>query len=80
MLDVTDVFQVNSLVRSVFTTVACFLTLAICIVVIFAKDSEFGDVSKTLVHPAASAPVIVSVAIKQLLNRILLKLIVDSCK
>ena len=76
---VSDILHVNCFVSSVFASVASFFPLAILIIVVFPQDSEFWNVLESLVHPAASASIIVSIAIQKLLNWVLLQLLIDSC-
>lgn len=79
MLDVADVLHVYGQVCRVLPAIALLLGPAIRRVVILPQQSVLRRVREALVHPPTDAAVVVSVAVEQLLYRVLLQLLVDTC-
>lgn len=68
MLNIADVFHVSSDVGGIGAAVTVALPCMILGVVIFAKEAELRSVHEALIHPAAGAPVVVTVTVEQLLD------------
>ena len=79
MLYVANVFHMHSFICSILSAVALFFSHTILIIVILFQDAEFGDISKTLVHPSTSASIIIVVAIEKLLNGVFLDFFFYTC-
>lgn len=60
---VANVFHMGSEIGGILAAVALSSRLVIVPVVLPLEQTEFGGVSETLVHPASSAPVVVSITV-----------------
>ena len=79
MLDVADVFHVHCEISRISTSVAAVLMRSVRGIVILPEQTILRCVSETLIHPTTDAAVVVSVAVKQLLHRVFLELLINAC-